>query len=254
MIRKITYIAIMLMLLTGIANAQGQPVTVVSGKYTSEKRASQLKTFTVSKGDVIEFNITTLHKKRGLNIWVKQNPGGMLVLDFEELKSSTKQIVAPADAIYQVFFGGTKLDFNIEIIKHTNNPNGPGRGDIVYVRIPDTLHASSYVNTPIGENYTLSPYTEKVLLSTKQQPEQIISRDFITGVDYLEVEIPGNTKDDYREQKLLSYSVTLTCGELSMYNAMMGVVDAGVDLALDKISGKVKDKMKTKKGTPEHQY
>jgi len=252
MIKKIIFF-VLIAFIAYNTNAQS-PESIVKGKYTSDKQAAQLKTFAVSKGDVIEIKLTTLHKRRGLNIWVKQQPGNLVVFDFEDLTTSTKQIIAPADAIYQIFFGGTKLDFEIEVNNYTNSPNGPGRGKPVYVRIPDTLYASGYVTRSIGENYTLSPQKEKVLLKTSKQSEQICSRDFFTGVDLIELNIPGDIKDEYREQKLLSYSVTLTCGEVGMYNAMMGVVDAGID-AFVKIPGpKSANKDKLPKANVNNQY
>ncbi|MDF1547457.1 MAG: RICIN domain-containing protein, partial [Bacteroidales bacterium] len=253
MIRKLIYLTILLALLSVNANAQS-PVNIVKGKFIADKGTTLLKTFPVSKGDVIEFKLTTLHKRRGLNIWIRQHPGNLLVLDFEDLTTSTKKIVAPVDAIYQIFYGGSKLDIEIEVNNYTSSPNGPGRGEPVYVRIPDTLHASGYVTRSIGENYTLTPQKEKVLLKTSIQSEQICSRDFITGVDLIELNIPGNVKDEYREQKLLSYSVTLTCGEIGMYNAMMGVVDAGID-AFVKIPGpKSENKAKLAKAKDNNQY
>lgn len=253
MVRKLIYLTILLALLSVNANAQS-PVNIVKGKFIADKGTTLLKTFSVSKGDVIEIKLTTLHKRRGLNIWIRQHPGNLLVLDFEDLTTSTKKIVAPVDAIYQIFYGGSKLDIEIEVNNYTSSPNGPGRGEPVYVRIPDTLHASGYVTRSIGENYTLSPQKEKVLLKTSIQSEQICSRDFITGVDLIELNIPGNVKDEYREQKLLSYSVTLTCGEIGMYNAMMGVVDAGID-AFVKIPGpKSENKAKLAKAKDNNQY
>ncbi|NJO89977.1 MAG: hypothetical protein HC831_14285, partial [Chloroflexia bacterium] len=101
---------------------------------------------------------------------VVQHPGNATVLDYEDLTSGSKSIYAPADAIYEVYFAGRNVDFNIEIVN--SGSGSPNRGDIVYVRIPDTLHANGYVNVPVGESYTLNPYKEKVVLSTKKQPEQ----------------------------------------------------------------------------------
>lgn len=253
--KNLIYIAVFILFSTATIKAQTVK-TIVSGKYSAQKHTQHFKEFPVSKGDVVTLKVTSLHKKRGLNIWVKQNPGDILVFHYDNMRNAEKKITAPADAIYKVYFKGKKVDFEIEITNNTNKPEGPGKGDIVYVQIPDTNYVSGYVNYPIGESYTLTPYKEKVLLSVKKQPEQIISRDFVTGVDYIQVDIPGNIKDEYREQKLLSYSVTLTCGEISMYNQLMGVVDAGVDLASDKISGAAKNKMqkKTKKGSMDHQY
>lgn len=243
------------MLLSQVISIQGQDVKVVSGKYTSDKQPAQLKTFMVSKGDIIDINLTTLHKKRGLNIWVKQHPGNLIVFDFEELTSSTKQLIAPADAIYQVFYGGTKLDFEVEIINHTTKPSGSGRGEMVYVRIPDTLHTSGYVNRSIGENYTITPYKEKVKLGTIIQSETVASRDFITGQDFLNVYIPGDEKDEYREQKLLSYSISLTVDAPSCYDAMMGVVDAGMDAFIPDITPDLLAKRsKVKKMNPTNSY
>lgn len=251
---KILYTLILSLFVSIMAFADGTPVTVIKGKYTSTKQPQRLKKFTVAKGDIVEINLTTLHKKRGMHIWIKQHPGSMIVLDFEELQTSKKQFVAPVDAIYEIYFGGKKLDFEIDVTKYTTKPNGPDRGEPVYVRIPDTLHASGYVTIPVGESYTLEPYKEKVILKTSMQSEQICNRNFITGVDLLELDIPGTVKDEYREQKLLRYTVTLTCGEIGMQKALMGVVDAGID-AFVKIPGpKSKNKGKMEKTKSKNQY
>ena len=253
--KKIIYQILLLFFAVNIIQAQS-PVKIVSGKFSSKIKTAHLKTFEASKGDILEFNITVNHKRKGLGIFVKQHPGGMTVLNYEDLKTSTKKIVAPADAIYQVYYGGSKVDFNIEINNYTNKPSGPGRGAITYVQIPDTLHASGYVTTPIGESYKLTPYKEKVILKTIKQSEQICSRNFFTGVDLLELNIPGNVKDEYREQKLLSYSILLTCGELGMQQALFGVVDAGIDafVKLPEIGGKSKNKGKLNKTNNKNQY
>lgn len=253
--KKIINIIVLLFFSLTFVQAQTTK-SIVKAKYTAEKQTKLLKRIIVSEGDVLTLTVKSLHKRKGLNIWAIQSPGSLLVFHHEDMMEGTKQITAPADAIYLIYFNGKNFDFEVEITQTTNKPDGPQKGKLVYVQIPDTLHQSGYVNYSIGQSYSLTPYTEKVLLSVKKQPEQIISRDFITGVDFINVEIPGNVKDEYRHQKLLSYSVTLTCGELSMYNAMMGVVDAGIDLALDKVSGAAKNKMKgkPKKGSFDSQY
>ena len=253
--KKIIYPILLLFFAVNIMQAQS-PVKVVSGKFSSKNKTALLKTFEASQGDILEFKITVHHKRKGLGIWVKQHPGNLIVMNYNDLKTSTKKIVAPADAIYQVYYGGSRVDFSIEINNYTNKPNGPGRGAITYVQIPDTLHASGYVTKPIGESYKLTPYKEKVILKTSKQSEQICSRNFFTGVDLLELNIPGNVKDEYREQKLLSYSVLLTCGELGMQQALFGVVDAGIDhfVKLPDIGGKSKNKGKLKKADSKNQY
>jgi hypothetical protein len=245
--KHLFYIIICLCAFSWSSIAQETPVTVVDGQFESQKDIQLLKTFTVSKGDLIEIQLEVLHKKKGVTILVKQHPGNLVVMEFEELQSSVKKLLAPADAIYQVYFGEEKVDFKIKILNYTKKAEGPGRGEIVYVRKPDTLHVSGYVNKSIGQNFTLEPYTEKVLMQTNLTPEQICNRDFITGVDLLQFEIPGYRKDEYREQKLKSYSIMLTCGELGLHSAMMGVVDAGID-AFVKIPGpKSANKAKVKK-------
>ncbi len=253
--KKIIYQILLLFFAVNIIQAQS-PVKIVSGKFSSKSKTTLLKTFEASQGDILELKITVNHKRKGLGIWVKQHPGNVTVLKYNNLKTSTKKIVAPADAIYQVYYGGSRVDFSIEVNNYTNKPNGPGRGAITYVQIPDTLHASGYVTTSLGENYKLTPYKEKVILKTSRQSEQISSRNFFTGVDILELDIPGNVKDEYREQKLLSYSVLLTCGESSMQNALFGVVDAGIDafVKLPDVGGKSKNKGTVNKADSKNQY
>lgn len=253
MIKKILFHIVLLFFAANISYAQSGK-TIVTGKYSSTKQTQLLKQFTASKGDVIEIKVNALHKKRGVKLWVIQHPGNSYVLSYNNMRNDVKNITVPADAIYQIYYGGKKLDFNIEVLNHTNKPSGPGRGNPVYVRIPDTLYASGYVNVPVGESYTLSPVKEKVVLQTNITSEQISSRDFFTGVDLIELDIPGNEKDDYRNQKLLSYSFMLTVGGASSYSAMMGVVDAGIDAFVKLPTPKSKNKGKVKKGQGKDQY
>ncbi|TAJ09212.1 hypothetical protein DMA11_20430 [Marinilabiliaceae bacterium JC017] len=226
---KIIYIIGLLFFAASTWQVAAEDVTIVSGPFKSRNRTAELKTFEVCKGDVIEIKLTVNHKKRGMDIWMKQQPGDVMVLDYEELRNSSKKIVAPADAIYQIYYGGARLDFNIDIINHTNKPNGPGRGKMVYVCIPDTFYASGYVDKTIGENYTLNPYKEKVVLGSIIQSETVCNRDFFTGEDIIKLSVPGDIKDEYREQKLLSYSVNLVCQSPGVYKEMIGVVKSGVD-------------------------
>jgi hypothetical protein len=230
-------------------------VTVVSGSFKSKSRTAELKTFAVSKGDVIEIKLNVDHKKKGLDIWMKQHPGDVLALNYEEFRNGTKKIVAPADAIYQIFYRG-RVEFNIEVINHTEKPNGPGKGAITYVCMPDTLYASGYVDKEIGESYTLSPKKDKVILSSVEQSETVCTRDFLTGVDIMKLSIPGDQKDEYREQKLLEYSVSLIVQSPGVYNKMMGVVDAGVDafVKMPDLGGKKGKNNKSKKMDHNHRY
>ncbi|SDX62325.1 hypothetical protein SAMN05444411_10773 [Lutibacter oricola] len=254
MLQKYIYTLTLFICFTFIANAQETKISIVKGKYTSQKKASKLKTFEVSKGDIIEINLTTLHKRRGLHLWVNQHPGGLTILDFEDLKTSKKTIIAQTDAIFQVFYGGNKLDFEIEIANTTNKPNGPGKGKPIVVQIPDTLYASGYVNKPIGESYSLTPFKEKVILGTTIEPEQICNRNFFTGVDKIELNIPNFIEDEYRVQKLKSYNVTLICGGTSMQSSLMGVVDAGIDTFVGLPGLKSKNKGKIGKASSNKRY
>lgn len=235
--------------------AQTQTVRVISGQFTSNKDNQILKSFIASKGDVIDINVVSLHKKRGVGIYVVQHPGNMVVLEMDEVSNTTKKIIAPADVVYQVYYGGERVDFEINITNNTSKPSGPGRGDIVYVRIPDTVHVSGYVNKPIGENYKLSPYKEKVILNQVISTEPIANRDFITGLDLMNLYIPGDIKDEYREQKLLSVNASLTVDAPSSYNAISGVVKAGMDAFIPDLSPtKFIGKNKTKKMNPNNMY
>jgi len=238
----------------GASSALAKEVTVVSGNFTAKKRTAELKTFAVSKGDVLEIKLTVDHKRRGLDIWMKQHPGDVFVLDYDKFRAGSKKIVAPADAIYQIFYGGARVDFNIEVINHTNKPNGPGRGDITYVCMPDTVYSSGYADVEIGESYTLSPYKEKVVLGTTINSEMVCNRDFFTGVDYVHLQIPGDVKDEYREQKLLGYSVSLTCQSPEVYREMMGLVTSGIDAFVKTPSFGLKKKKQPKKMNQNNRY
>lgn len=233
---KFHYLFLISMLISTVCFAQTQTVQIISGKFTSNKDHNLLRTFSASKGDVIDINILSLHKKRGVGIFVVQHPGNMTVLELEEAINTTKQIIAPADVVYQVYHGGERVDFEIKITNNTTKPSGPGRGEIVYVRIPDTLHVSGYVDKPIGENYKLTPYKEKVILNQVITTEPIANRDFITGVDIMNLYVPGDNKDDYREQKLLSVNASLVVDAPSSYHAISGVVKAGMDAFIPEIS------------------
>ncbi len=220
----------------GIAFAQTQAQKVVTGKFSSTRNNTLLKTFGVSRGDVIDIKVKSLHKKRGVDITIVQHPGNSLVMEFQGATNLNRKIIAPADAIYQVYYGGERADFEIDITNNTRNPQGAGRGEIVYVRIPDTLHVSGYVNRPIGENYKLTPYKEKVILNKIIQTEPVANRDFITGEDLMNLYITGDVKDEYREQKLLSVNVSLIVDAPSSYHAISGVVKAGMDAFIPEIS------------------
>jgi hypothetical protein len=216
--------------------AQTQTQKVVSGNFSSTKNNTLLKTFGVSAGDVLDIKMKSLHKTRGVDIIILQHPGNSLVMEFQGATNLNRKIIAPADAIYQVFYGGERVDFEIDITNTTRKPQGAGRGEIVYVRIPDTLHVSGYVNRPIGENYKLVPYKEKVILNQIIQTEPVANRDFITGEDLMNLYIAGDIKDEYREQKLLSVNVSLIVDAPSSYHAISGVVKAGMDAFIPEIS------------------
>jgi len=247
-------ISLLLLLCLTCNGLKAEEFVVLSGDYKARNATAELTTFTVSQGDVVEFKITVNHKKRGLDIWVKQHPGNVFALDYDEFRGGVKKIVAPADAIYQVFYGGARLDFNIEIKKQTNKANGPGRGDVVHVCIPDTNYVSGYVDKEIGASYSLRPYKEKVVLGTTVQSETVCNRDFFTGVDLFELAIPADVKDEYREQKLLSYSVNLTCQSPEVYKEMMGVVNSGIDAFVKMPEFGASKKKKPKKMNHNKQY
>ena len=177
-----------------------------------------------------------MHKKRGLDIIVVQHPGNSVVMEFQGTVDISRKIVAPTDVVYQVFYGGERVDFEINISNNTSKPNGPGRGEIVYVRIPDTLHVSGYIDRPIGENYKLAPYKEKIILNQIIKTEPIANRDFMTGVDLMNLYIEGDVKDEFREQKLLSVNVSLVADAPTSYHAISGVVKAGMDAFIPEIS------------------
>lgn len=230
------YLIIALCVMCFGINTQAQTVNVVSGKHTATKNHNLLRTFAASKGDVIDIKVKSLHKKRGLDIIVVQHPGNSVVMEFQGTVDISRKIVAPADVVYQVFYGGERVDFEINISNNTNKPNGPGRGEIVYVRIPDTLHVSGYIDRPIGENYKLAPYKEKIILNQIIKTEPIANRDFMTGVDLMNLYIEGDVKDEFREQKLLSVNVSLVADAPTSYHAISGVVKAGMDAFIPEIS------------------
>lgn len=224
---KLLYTILIFFILPLATNAE--EIIIAKGQYECRSRTQTLKQFAVSKGDVVTIRIEAQHKKRGIDLIVKQHPGNIILLDFEELNNGSKRIVAQADAIWEVLYGGERVSFNVHIINSTSKPNGPKRGDIVYVQIPDTMHASGYVNRLAGQSYSLEPYKEKVVLGTTVQSETICNRDFFTGVDKIRLSIPGDSKEEYREQKLLSYNISLVCQSPEVYKAMLGVVDEGID-------------------------
>ena len=253
--KKHISLTLALLLSFTISFAQNSTVEIVKGQFESEKDVQLLKTFAASKGDIITLNVKSLHKRRGVDITMVQHPGNIVVLEYQEAMDLTKKVIAPADVIYEVYYGGSKLDFEINISNSTPKPSGPGRGEVVYVRIPDTTHVSGYVNREIGENFQLTPYKERVLLNSIVITEPIANRDFITGVDLMNLYIPGDVKDEYREQKLLSYNVSLSVDAPSSYDAISGVVKAGMDAFIPDISPtKFIGKGKTKKMDPNNMY
>ncbi|NJO89978.1 MAG: hypothetical protein HC831_14290 [Chloroflexia bacterium] len=64
--KNIIYIAAFLFALTANVGAQ---TTIVNGKFSAEKHRRILKTFPVSKGDFVQFNVTSLHKKKESIFW-----------------------------------------------------------------------------------------------------------------------------------------------------------------------------------------
>ncbi len=230
---KNLYIILILFCFIFKTNATAEDITVVQGNFSSDKNTSLLKTFTVSQGDIIDINLQVDHKRRGLNVWIKQHPGNLIVLDYEDKQILNKTIIAPCNAIYEVFYGGSNVDFTMNIVNHTKSNTHSSIADIVYVCIPDTNYASGYVNKKIGENYTLEPFKEKVMFSTSIENEQICTRDFITGVDMMRLSIPGDSKDEYREQKLLSYSINLTCQSPTLYSKMQNAIKSSAEALPD---------------------
>ncbi|MBN2766495.1 MAG: RICIN domain-containing protein [Paludibacteraceae bacterium] len=244
-----------IMLLMALSSLSAQSVNIVKGTFKSERDNKLLKIFAVSKGDVINIKMNSLHKRNGVDIGILQHPGKLLVFDFQDAMEINRNIIAPADAIYEVYYGGHKVDFNIEISNNSSKPNGPGRGEIVYVRMPDTVHVSGYVNRPIGESYKLTPYKEKVILNSVVVTEPVANRDFITGSDKMNLYIQGDVKDEYREQKLLSYNVSLIVDAPSSYAAITGVVKAGMDAFIPDLSPtKFLGKGKSPKMNPNNMY
>ena len=254
-LNRIIALTLMIIIAPAVFCLCAQSVNIIKGTFKSDRETKLLKTFAVSKGDVLNINLKSLHKRNGVNIGILQHPGNLLVFDFQDALQINRKIIAPADAIYEVYYGGHKVDFNIEISNNTTKPNGPGRGDIVYVRMPDTVHVSGYVDRPIGENYKLSPYKEKVILNSLIVTEPVANRDFITGSDIMHLYIPGDVKDEYREQKLLSYNVSLIVDAPSSYAAVTGVVKAGMDAFIPELSpAKFIGKGKSPKMDPNNMY
>lgn len=254
-LNRIIALTLMIIIAPAVFCLCAQSVNIIKGTFKSDRETKLLKTFAVSKGDVLNINLKSLHKRNGVNIGILQHPGNLLVFDFQDALQINRKIIAPADAIYEVYYGGHKVDFNIEISNNTTKPNGPGHGDIVYVRMPDTVHVSGYVDRPIGENYKLSPYKEKVILNSLIVTEPVANRDFITGSDIMHLYIPGDVKDEYREQKLLSYNVSLIVDAPSSYAAVTGVVKAGMDAFIPELSpAKFIGKGKSPKMDPNNMY
>lgn len=254
--RLLNYIFFTVILLLPVSSVLATDKNIIDGLFESRNNTKRFDAFAVSKGDVIEITVQVNHKRRGLNIWMVQHPGNITVLDYEEFHNGTKTIVAPADAIYELCYGGSRVDFNLQVVQHTNQAAGSNRGDIVYVCMPDTLHVNGYVDKKIGENYAYVPYKEKAVLSTSFETEQITNRDFFTGVDIMKYSIPGDIKDEYREQKLLSYTVSLTCQSPTSYEKMKNVIKSGAEAVPDykDFVGGVKNKNKTKKMDYDKKY
>ncbi|MCT4615074.1 MAG: RICIN domain-containing protein [Marinifilaceae bacterium] len=227
--KYIKYSIFLLFLIASTLSANSQGKEIISGEFSSKKRTQELITFTAKKGDKIRFNFEALHKRRGSDICITQYPGKSICLKMDKMRTENKIIVAPADAIYKITYGGARLKFNCQIHNETSSGNGPNKGEICYVRIPDTTHLQGYVNKKIGQEYSLNPRKEKVVLSSVKQSDQICNRDFFTGVDIVKLSIPGDRDDEYRKQKLLSYSISLIVQSPGVYNKMIGVMDAGID-------------------------
>lgn len=221
---KIYYIIIFL--LTANILSAVEPVKILSGSYQGSKAMIKFEPFAVAEGDVVEIKLSVQHKRRKQDIKIVQHPGGLIVLDYEEQQNGTYKIKASSDAIYQIFCGGEKAEFLLDVVRYTDKPNV---GEISYVRVADTIHASGYVNRSIGENYSITPTKEKVNVGTTIMSETVCQRDFFTGYDIIDLDIPLNEKGGYRDQKLLSCSFFLACDAPSVYGNMVGIIDAGMD-------------------------
>jgi len=236
-------------------NAQEKAVKIIDDTFFCKRRTQQLEPFAVSKGDVLEIDVESQHRRRAIDLKIDQFPGNLTVFNYEELDEGTYEIEVPSDAIYLVSYGGKRLDFDITITNHTEKPNGPNR-DFVFVKKPDTLHASGYDDMTLGHNYTLKPVKKKVKLNTRKETETIVNYDFLTGQDILTLYIMGDREVPYQKKKLLSWSLSLTCFSTGVYNAMMSVVDEGIESfsKVPDIGGGGKKKNKINKGKSENTY
>ncbi|WP_462319498.1 hypothetical protein [Marinilabilia sp.] len=235
-------------------NAQEKAVKVIDDTFFCKRRTQHMKPFSVVKGDVLEIKVKSQHRRRTIDLKIDQFPGNLTVFNYQELGEGTYEIVVPSDAVYLISYGGKRLDFDITVTKHTEKPNGPGR-DFVFVKKPDTVHASGYGQLTLGHNYTLKPVKKRVKLNTRKETETIVNYDFLTGQDILSVNIMGDRKVPYQDKKLLSWSLSLTCFSTGVHNAMMSVVDEGIDtfVKVPEIGGSKKNK-KIDKGQPENTY
>lgn len=102
-----------------------QGTEVISGKFRASGGVKILKTFAASKGDVINIKILSLHKILGVDIYLTQIPGDATVLELQDATDVTKQIVAPTNVIYQVYYAGEHVDFEIKITKTSTKPIAP---------------------------------------------------------------------------------------------------------------------------------
>ena len=223
------YILLLIAFVACLNSTRAEEVTIIDKQVRSKSALKTLGHFEVSKGDKINLSIKVDHKRRGIDFKIYQYPGKICVMDLSEVNAGTYTLDAPADAIYACFYGKESCDVNIKMSKTTNKPNGPGKGAIKFVRKPDTMHVSSYVDRLVGSNYSLTPYKDTVAVGTTVMAEQVCNRDFFTGVDIIDIPIQGDKKEPYRSQKLLSYNVSLIVQSPGVYDVMTDVVKAGID-------------------------
>ena len=226
---KMKYFLLFIAFVACLNTIHAEEITIVDKKLNSSKSLKTLGHFEVSKGDKVNISITVDHKRRGIDFQIFQYPGKLCVLDLSEVNAGTYSLDVPADAIYACLYGHESCEVNIKMNKVTNKPNGPGRGGIAFVRKPDTMHVSSYVNRLVGSNYKLTPYKDTVAVGTTIMAEQVCNRDFFTGVDIINLPIRGDQKEPYRTQKLLSCNVSLVVQSPGVYDVMTDVVKAGID-------------------------
>lgn len=225
--------------------AEEKPITICSENLTAERHTTKrISLFTATKGDKIRIKLTVNEKKKSIEFSVIQHPGSCPVYQNMEATALTHEIIVPTDAIYEIAYQGPNADFSLEVLRiPVNAASVTFNREIAFAQVPDTTFNSGYSDETIGYTKKIIPRVQRIKAREITSSEVILNSSFAlegAGQDFLNVDIPATTIDEYRTQELLSWSVTLSIGD-QVNEVLRGIVAdgllAGAGKATDLLAG-----------------